>query len=276
MPLLLLKCCVVFYGVVAIIGLVQLCWPRLAGDRAVVAGLALAVCCHGLTLALRTQELFELGKPTLQDGLSLFGFLAALIAVGIARTNVPQAAALTAVLVLVVLGIAVSTTEVDQVPVRLQSPWLPLHIATAVLGEASFAVAGLVAAVYLLQERRLKQKKKITKTGSGLHKLPALELLDAVSVRLVLLGFPMMTIGLLAGAVYGKEVSGQYWTWGLLNTVSVAVWVLFAVLLHFRLTIGWRGRKAALLTLVGVMATVLALAGLALAGLSAHGSDYVS
>ncbi|MEL7370372.1 MAG: cytochrome c biogenesis protein CcsA [Myxococcota bacterium] len=276
MTLLLLKCCVVFYLVVAILGLVQLRWPRLSGDRTVIIGLGLAVAVHGLALILRTLELAELKELALQDGLSLFGFLAGVIAIGIARKNIPQAAPLAAVLITGIVFIAVWGTTGDQVPVRLRSPWLPVHIATAVLGEASFAVAGLVAAVYLIQERRLKQKKKIAKTGTGLHKLPALELLDNVSVRLVLLGFPMMTIGLLAGAIYGKEVSGQYWTWGLLNTVSVTVWGLFALLLHFRLTIGWRGRKAALLTLVGVMATVLVMAGLALAGVGAHGSDYVS
>ena len=276
MTLLLLKCCVVFYAVVAIAALLQLWWPRLWGDRAVITGLGVALSAHALALILRTWELAELGELTGQDGLSLFGFLAGVIAIGIARKNVPQAAGLAAVLVTIIVAIAISTTGSDQVPVRLRSPWLPLHIATAVLGEASFAVAGMVAAVYLVQERRLKRKKKLPKVGSGLHKLPALELLDNVSVKLVLLGFPMMTIGLLAGAIYGKEVSGHYWTWGLLNTVSVAVWALFAVLLHFRLTIGWRGRKAALLTLVGVTATVLAMAGLALAGVGAHGSDYVS
>ena len=276
MTLLLLKCCVVFYAVVATIGIIQLRWPRLSGDRAVITGLGIALLAHGLALILRTQELATEGGPTLQDGLSLFGFLAGLIAIGIARKNVPQAAAMAAVLVTGIVFIAVSSISGDGVPSRLQSPWLPVHIATAVLGEASFAVAGLVAAVYLVQERRLKQKKKLPKIGSGLHKLPALELLDNVSVKLVLLGFPMMTIGLIAGAIYGKEVSGQYWTWGLLNTVSVVVWILFALLLHFRMTIGWRGRKAAMLTLAGVTATVLAMAGLALAGLGAHGSSNLS
>ena len=276
MSLLLLKCCVVFYALVALVGLIQLNWPRLSGDRAVILGLGLALTAHFLALVLRTRELAVAGELTGQDGLSLFGFLAGVIAFGIARKNIPQAASMAAVLITAIVAIAVWNASTEQVPVRLQSPWLPVHIATAVLGEASFAVAGLVAAVYLIQERRLKQKRKLAKSGTGLHKLPALELLDNVSVRLVLLGFPMMTVGLLAGAIYGKEVSGHYWTWGLLNTVSVAVWGLFAVLLHFRLTIGWRGRKAALLTLVGVMATVLAIAGLALAGVGAHGSDYVS
>lgn len=275
MALLLLKCCVVFYAIVAVIGLVQLRWPQLIGDRAVITGLGTALVAHALALGLRTAELAQTSELTGQDGLSLFGFLAGVIAVGIARKNIPQAAGMAAVLVTAVVAMAVWSASSDQVPVRLRSPWLPLHIATAVLGEASFAVAGLVAAIYLVQERRLK-RKKIAKTGTGLQRLPALELLDNVSVRLVVLGFLMMTVGLVAGAIYGNEVSGQYWTPGLRNTVSVAVWALFAVLLHFRLTIGWRGRKAALLTLVGVMATVLVMAGLALAGVGAHGSDYVS
>ncbi len=277
MTLLWLRCCVVFYAVVAVLGVVQLVWPRLSGNRAVLTGLTIALFAHATALGLRAAE-FGNGDPvTLQDGLSLLGFLAGCIAVGIARKMVPQAAALAAVLVTVIVFVAGWGTSTGQVAgARPLSAWLPVHIATAVLGEASFAVAGLVAAVYLIQERRLKQKKRIAKSGTGLNKLPALELLDNISVKLVFLGFPMMTIGLVAGAIYSHQATGQYWNWGLLNIVSVAVWVLFALLLHFRLTIGWRGRKAALLTLVGVMATVLAMAGLALAGFGAHGSDNVS
>ena len=189
----------------------------------------------------------------------------------------PQAAAFVAILVAALTILAAVIDPGTAGPERLRSPWLPVHIALAFLGEASFAVAGIVSFVYLIQERRLKQKrKKIHKIGTGLHKLPALEILDNVSVRLIQLGFPMMTFGLIAGAIYSKEVSGHYWTWGLLNTVSLLVSILYALLLHFRLTIGWRGRKAAVLTLVGVLATLVALVVLGVAGVGAHGQDYVS
>lgn len=272
MSLLLLEVSAVFYAVVAVLGLAQLKWPRTSGDRMVLVGLGLSIFTHALALGARTSELSTFPLTDLHDGLSLFGCLAAVFALGISwKGGVPQAAAFAALLVAGLVGVAIFV-EPNVAPRHLQSPWLPVHIAFAFLGEAAFAVAGMVAIVYLLQERRLKRKtKRIAKIGTGLNKLPALEILDTVGVRLIQLGFPSMAIGLGAGAIYSKEVTDNYFNWGLLNAVAVLVWVLFALLLHFRITIGWRGRKAAVLTLVGVAATLLALVGLSITGVGTHG-----
>lgn len=277
MALLLLEVAAVFYAVVAVLGLAQLKWPRASGDRMVIIGLTVSVVAHVLAIGARAAELGAFPIADLHDGLSFFGCIAAAFAIGISwKGGVPQAAAFASLLVAVMVGIAI-VTEPHVAPEHLTSPWLPVHIAFAFLGEAAFAVAGMVAFIYLVQERRLKKKKKkLTKLGTGLHKLPALDILDNVSVRLIQLGFPSMAIGLGAGAIYSKEVTGNYFNWGLLNTVAVLVWCLFALLLHFRITIGWRGRRAAVLTLVGVAATLLALLGLTLAGLGPHGQGGVS
>lgn len=278
MALLLLEISVCFYAVAALLGFVQLRWPRDTGDRMVLVGLALAVLAHALAIGGRTVQIGHFPLADLHDGLSMFGFVVAVFAIAIAaRSGVPQTAALAAVLAAILVAIAVWVEPATNIPERLRSPWLPVHIAFAFLGEAAFAVAGMVATVYLVQERRLKRKKtKITKVGTGLHKLPALEILDNVSMRLIQLGFPTMAIGLVAGAIYSKESTGVYWQWGLLNIVSVLVWVLYALLLHFRITIGWRGRKAAVLTLAGVGATLVALLGLTLAGVGPHGTGGIS
>ena len=272
MALLLLHIAAVFYGIVAFVGLIDLWWSRsTGGDRTVMIGLIVALFAHAIALGGRTVELQTFPLIDLHDGLSLFGFVAALIAVGITlRSGVPQTAAFASVLVALTVVLAVFIKPVAAEPAP-GSAWLPVHIAFAFLGQAPFAVAGIVAVVYLIQERRLKSKRRrLTKTGTGLTKLPALEILDNVSLRLIQLGFPFMAVGLLTGLVYSKEVTGAYWNWGLLNTVSVLVWILFAMLLHFRMTIGWRGKKAALLTLMGVTATLAVLVGLSLAGMGAH------
>jgi ABC-type transport system involved in cytochrome c biogenesis permease subunit len=97
-----------------------------------------------------------------------------------------------------------------------------------------------------------------------------------VSARLVKWGFPLMTLGVVSGSLYGKEAWGQYWTWDPRLIVSLLVWILYAALLHARLVIGWRGRKAAILTVVGVIATFLAFVGFGLAGVGQHAKDFVS
>jgi cytochrome c-type biogenesis protein CcsB len=277
MPLLILEVAAVFYLLTALVGALQWRWPRPLGDRAVVIGLGLAASVHAASIAARGLAVSGLPLAHLHDGLSLFGLLAAAIALWVAaRRSIPQAATLAAALVGGVVVLAAVIEPPDALPERLRSAWLPLHISLAFLGEAAFAVAGIVALVYLVQERRLKAKKRIAKAGTGVHRLPALELLDLLGVRLVQVGFLAMTLGLVAGAIYGKEVSGLYWTWGLLNIVSVLVWALYALLLHFRITIGWRGKRAAVLTVVGVVATLVAIVGLGLAGVGAHGQDYPS
>jgi cytochrome c-type biogenesis protein CcsB len=275
MALLLLKICAVFYVLVAVIGFVQLLWPRENGERLITVGLLVSILAHALAIGGRTVELGTFPMVNLHDALSVFGFLAALIASGIAwKSGVPQAAPLAALMVAILVSIAVIIGPAEQVPESLRSIWLPVHIALAFLGDAAFAIAGVVSFVYLVQERKLKAKKKrLAKVGSGVHKLPALEVLDKVSVQLIEWGFPLMTLGLITGAVYSKTLRGVYWSWDPLNTISLVVWVLYAALLHARLTIGWRGRKLAILTVLGVVLTLVSFVGLGLSGAGAHGGE---
>jgi cytochrome c-type biogenesis protein CcsB len=278
MALLLLKVAAVLYLLVTAVGIVQLIRPRDPGDRQVLFGLAVAMFFHALAIGGRTAEIGAFPVGSMHDAISLFGFVAAVIGAVIAwKGGVPQAGPLTALLVTVITWVAVATQPLDRIPDALRSPWLPVHIAFAFLGDAAIAIAGVVSLVYLVQERSLKKhKKQAIAIGSGVHKLPALEVLDRVSMQLIQWGFPMMTLGILTGAFYGKEILGTYWTWDPRNTLALLTWVLYALLLHARLTIGWRGRKLAILTLVGVTVTLVAFVGLGALGIGAHGKEFLS
>jgi cytochrome c-type biogenesis protein CcsB len=278
MALLLLKVCAVFYVLVAVWGIVQLIWPRESGDRLIIVGLSVSVLAHLIALGARAVEIGTFPMANFHDGLSMFGLLAAIISIVIAwKSGVPQVGPLASILVAILVVVAVLVDPAEEVPTALRSGWLPLHIAAAFLGDAAFAVAGIVSLVYLIQERRLKaKKKKLQKIGTGLNKLPALEILDNVCARLIQFGFPMMTLGLVTGAIYQNTLFGTWWQWDPRNTISLMVWILYALLLHFRLTIGWRGKKAAVLTVIGVVVTLIAFVGLGAAGAGAHGKDYLS
>jgi len=135
----------------------------------------------------------------------------------------------------------------DQVNNTLNNLWLVVHVVAVFIGEASFALACGVGILYLLQEHAIKSKKH----GFFFRRLPSLELLDTTGYACILTGFAMLTFGLIAGFVYAKVVWGRFWSWDPKEIWSGITWLLYAALLHQRLTVGWRGRRAAIMAIIG-------------------------
>ena len=136
---------------------------------------------------------------------------------------------------------------VGELPPALKTYWLPVHVTSALLGNAVFALAFGVSVVYLLQEHQLKKKKKAI-----LHKhFPSLEGLDRLNYVFLVWGFPLMTLGIITGSLWARAHWGNYWSWDPRQISSALTWILYGVLLHGRITAGWRGKKAALWTIVG-------------------------
>jgi cytochrome c-type biogenesis protein CcsB len=147
--------------------------------------------------------------------------------------------------------------QVQPVNPVLDSWWFPVHVTLAFLGYAVFAVAAMAGVMYLLQERRLKGKK-----FSGLfHRLPSLDTLDSINYKCLSFGFPLMTMGIISGAIWGNSAWGSYWRWDPKETGALVVWFLYAALLHGRLTIGWRGRRAAIFAILGFLCLMLTFLG---------------
>lgn len=129
----------------------------------------------------------------------------------------------------------------------LKSVWLSCHIVTIFLGDAALALACGLGILYLLQERSIKSKSR----GFFFSRLPSLDLLDSTGYAAVFLGFTMLTMGLITGMVYAKSVWSRFWSWDPKEVWSIIVWVYYAVLLHERLAVGFRGRKAAIMAVAG-------------------------
>ena len=135
----------------------------------------------------------------------------------------------------------------DELPPALKTYWLPVHVTLAFLGNAVFALAFGVSLIYLLQENYLKRKK----VTAVIKRFPSLEALDKLNYVLLVWGFPLMTLGILTGSMWAGIHWGNYWSWEPREISSGIVWLLYGVLLHGRVTAGLRGKKAALLTMVG-------------------------
>lgn len=141
--------------------------------------------------------------------------------------------------------------------ILLNNFWLILHIAAVFIGEASFALAAGLGILYLLQENAIKTKRH----GFFFRRLPSLDILDQAGYACIVFGFTLLTLGLVTGFVYAREVWGKFWSWDPKEVWSGITWLLYAALLHQRLTVGWRGRRAAVMAIVGFCAVLFTFLG---------------
>jgi cytochrome c-type biogenesis protein CcsB len=126
-----------------------------------------------------------------------------------------------------------------------KSLWLTAHVGTVFMGNGLFAIAFLAAVMYLIQERNIKRKR----LGSFYARLPSLATLDSINHYCLIYGFPLLTVGMITGSIYAQYALGTYWQWDPKEVWSLITWLFYAALLHERLTVGWRGRKAALMSI---------------------------
>ena len=147
--------------------------------------------------------------------------------------------------VLMIISSAIPGIELGVRPL-LKSVWLTIHVGTIFIGDAIFAITFAAAIMYLIQERHIKKKTR----GSFYTRLPSLETLDSINHYSLMWGFPFLTIGMVSGAIYAQYALGSYWRWDPKEVWSLITWLSYAVLLHERLAVGWRGRRAALMSIV--------------------------
>ena len=148
-----------------------------------------------------------------------------------------------------------------------KSVWLSGHIITIFIGEAAFALAFGAGVLYLIQEHAIKTKTR----GMFFKRLPSLELIDQTGYLCIIVGFTAITVGLATGMVYGKMIWGHFWTWDPKEVWSGISWLLYAVLLHERLTVGWRGRRSAIMAIIGFGALLFTFFGVNLFFEGHHG-----
>lgn len=150
---------------------------------------------------------------------------------------------------LLMIGSALCPHVVVQLSPVLKSWLFPVHIAFAFLGNAAFALSFGAGVMYLIQNRMLKSKR-----FTGIYQLlPSLDTLDKVNYTCLSVGFPLMTLGIISGAFWANIAWGTYWSWDPKETWALLTWFLYAALLHGRLTVGWRGRKAAIFSIIAFM-----------------------
>ncbi len=206
-------------------------------------------CCHTAGIGYRLIQSGHFPVNNLHEVLSIAGWtVAGVFLVFQYRFQLKILGVYAAPLVSFVMVIAAKFPNAPgQMNNILNNLWLVVHVVAVFIGEASFALACGVGLLYLLQEHAIKSKKH----GFFFRRLPSLELLDTTGYACILTGFAMLTFGLITGFVYAKAVWGRFWSWDPKEIWSGITWLLYAALLHQRLTVGWRGRRAAIMAIIG-------------------------
>jgi len=141
-----------------------------------------------------------------------------------------------------------------------RSMWLTVHVGTIFMGNGMFAVTFAAAIMYLIQERQIKKKR----LGSIYNRLPSLETLDSINYYALMYGFPLLTVGMITGSIYAQYALGSYWRWDPKEVWSLITWLFYAALLHERLAVGWRGRKAAIMSIICFLVLIFTFIGVSL------------
>ncbi|MEL6246594.1 MAG: c-type cytochrome biogenesis protein CcsB [Cyanobacteria bacterium J06627_15] len=192
----------------------------------------------------------------------------------------------------------------------LKSNWLMMHVSVMLLSYSSLMVGSVVAIAFLIVTRGQPVELKGSSVGTGsfrnrryelkraevakpvavsagggtavlekaapvkpalsLQRLTLADTLDNISYRIIGLGFPLLTIGIIAGAVWANEAWGSYWSWDPKETWALITWLVFAAYLHARITKGWQGRRPALLAASGFVVVWICYLGVNLLGKGLH------
>ncbi len=224
---------------------------------------------HSLGLILRWIESYQLGighapLSNFYESLVFYAWCIPLILIVMRkRLDVPLITMFACLASLVFMGLA-SLPSVDKniqplIP-ALQSNWLHVHVFTCFIAYAAFAISALCGMFYLFTWRGI---------------IPPKETLEEINYRSVVVGFPTLTAGILTGAVWAHYAWGSYWSWDPKETWSLITWIIYALFLHARFTRGWKGRKIAVLSIIGFVSVIFTYFGVnfILTGLHSYGSS---
>jgi len=151
----------------------------------------------------------------------------------------------------------------------LQSNWLIAHVITCFFGYASFAISFGLSFMFLLKRSHGKDKGNIF-----LRLIPRQDILDDLNYQMVIIGFLMLTLGIITGSVWAHSAWGTYWSWDPKETWSLITWLVYACVLHSRMVRGWRGKRIAILSLIGFTCVLFTYFGVNyLAGLHSYATS---
>jgi cytochrome c-type biogenesis protein CcsB len=218
-----------------------------------------AFCAHFMATVLRYFQAGYTPITNLHESLSFFALCTGAFVLYLTKTyRLAGLGSIVLPVILVMLIWAITIpAPIKPLPPVLQSFWLPIHTVFAFIGNAIFLVGFLVSVIYILAERDIKKKRLHAIFGG----FPSLETLDSINYRCMSYGFPFLTIAIITGSIWAHSAWGSSWSWDPKETWSLITWIVYAILIHNRLTMGWRGRKTAYMMILGFVSVLVTFLG---------------
>ncbi|MDG2303070.1 MAG: cytochrome c biogenesis protein [Candidatus Binatia bacterium] len=272
MESLLLKFSLVTYLLATLVGGWGILRPSNMARWTSTTAMAFAFVSQAAALIVRSAQVGTIAITTFPDQVSVFAlFLTGVYLLTQVRFRLAVLAAVVGPIGFIgVLAALVAHGGAPDPPPELRSPWLFIHVTLAYLGNAAFALACLVSLVYLWEERQLKAHS----VGRFLWRLPSLERLDTVNFKFLTWGFVLLTLSIVIGVLWAELYFGRFWSWEPRTIWTMIIWVIYAVLLQGRFTVGWGGRQAATLTIVGFGVLFVAFIGVNVLAPGQHADSF--
>ncbi len=148
----------------------------------------------------------------------------------------------------------------------LKSNWLISHVITCFFGYAAFGLSFGLSIMYLLKRLDTRDRQNVF-----LKLIPGTGILDELNYQMIVIGFMMLTLGIITGSVWAHSAWGSYWSWDPKETWSLITWLIYAAVIHSRLVRGWRGKKISILCIIGFACVLFTYFGVNyLAGLHSY------
>jgi cytochrome c-type biogenesis protein CcsB len=215
---------------------------------------------HTAAIIIRMSEAGYIPITSLREAISFFSW--AIILIFLITAFRYRVSALGSFLVplafILMASVAIRPMAIRELPPMLQSAWLGIHTILILLGGAAFALSFVVGLMYLIQDRNLKAKK----IDTLYRKLPSLDILDELNHKAIVFGYILFTLGIISGSIWAEYAWGTYWSWDPKQTMSAVIWFIYTAFLHARFTYGWRGRKAAYLSIGGFVTVIFTFVGI--------------
>ena len=172
----------------------------------------------------------------------------------------------------------------------LRSSWLVMHVSVVMLSYAALIIGSLLSATVLFINKNKPLQIRSSSTGVGGFRIPSnyhlnnlvdptefshSEELDTLSYRSILIGFVLLTIGLISGAVWANEAWGTWWSWDPKETWAFISWMFYAAYLHMRISKGWQGRRPALMATTGFLVVLICYLGVNFLGIGLHSYGWI-